>query len=136
MIFVFVYHSTPSFHFRGHNQHVSGYCWFSPRGSVRQLGRVHETLHLYHLGLSKQATTNGLVDMSGLAVLFITYAVWLIYLHPFARFPGPKGAAISNVCTPLLYLSFILKPTSDLCVPHDCLWPLCMDHARSARKVR
>lgn len=71
------------------------------------LDQVHETLHLDQLGLSAQTTTYGLGILSGLAVLFATYAIWLIYLHPLAAFPGPKKAVISNVRTPLCYSAFI-----------------------------
>lgn len=75
-------------------------------GLLACLDQVQETLHLDQLGLSAQTTTYDLGILSGLTVLFATYAVWLIYLHPLAAFPGPKKAVISNVSTPLCYSAF------------------------------
>ena len=76
-------------------------------GLAARLDHIHEALHLDQLGLSPHITTYGLGLLSGLAVLSVTYAAWLIYLHPLAAFPGPKKAVISNVRTPLCLSYFV-----------------------------
>ncbi|CAK7222048.1 hypothetical protein SCUCBS95973_004707 [Sporothrix curviconia] len=60
--------------------------------SIRE--SLHEAMHPDQFGVSAQTASYAVGALSAGLVIFLTYA---IYLHPLAKFPGPKKAVISNI---------------------------------------